>query len=96
MRFTLKSKREPHYPIACDAHNCLKKEIEMRFELVKDIKYEPKLVYDNCIIDNSFALHQSSKEGVKACVPSGYLFELILCCHNPFFNNQLFCLLFLF
>jgi uncharacterized protein C1orf43 homolog len=86
MRFTLKSKREPHYPIACDAHNCLKKEIEMRFELVKDIKYEPKLVYDNCTMDNSFPLHHSSKEEVGQCISSEYFFIVINC----------FCLIFFY
>ena len=47
MRFTLKSKREPHYSIGFDAHKSLKKEIERRFAIVKDIKYEPKLINDN-------------------------------------------------
>lgn len=43
MRFALKGKRGPHFPIAADAPKSIRKEIERRIDLVKDIKFEPKL-----------------------------------------------------
>lgn len=44
MRFALKSRRGPHFPIASDAPKSMRKEIERRLDLVKDIKYEPRLI----------------------------------------------------
>lgn len=46
MRFALKSRRGPHVPIATDAPKQLRKEIERRFEVVKEIKFEPVLLND--------------------------------------------------
>lgn len=43
MRFALKSRRGPHFPIASDAPKSMRKEIERRMDIVKDIKYEPRL-----------------------------------------------------
>ena len=40
MRFALKSRRGPHVPIASDAPKGLRKEIERRLDVVKDIKLE--------------------------------------------------------
>lgn len=44
MRFALKSRRGPHVPIASDAPKGLRKEIERRLDVVKDIKLEPQLL----------------------------------------------------
>lgn len=44
MRFALKSRRSPHIPVATDAPKSLRKEIERRLDVVKDIKYEPRLI----------------------------------------------------
>ena len=47
MRFALKSRRGPHVPIAADAPKYLRKEIDRRLEVVKDIKLEPRLINEN-------------------------------------------------
>lgn len=44
MRFALKSRRGPHVPIASDAPKGLRKEIERRLDVVKDIKLDPQLL----------------------------------------------------
>ena len=44
MRFALKSRRAPHFPIASDAPKHLRKEIERRLDAVKDIKSDPLLL----------------------------------------------------
>ena len=51
MRFALKSRRGPHFPIASDAPKHLRKEIERRLDVVKDIKLHPVLVKENEDID---------------------------------------------
>lgn len=43
MRFALKSRRGPHFPIASDAPKHLRKEIERRLDAVKDIRHDPIL-----------------------------------------------------
>lgn len=43
MRFALKSRRGPHFPIASDAPKHLRKEIERRLDVVKDIRSDPIL-----------------------------------------------------
>ncbi len=44
MRFALKSPNGPHISIARDAPKHLKLEIDRRLNIVRDIKYEPKLL----------------------------------------------------
>lgn len=44
MRFALKSRRGPHFPIASDAPKHLRKEIERRLDVVKDIRTDPLLL----------------------------------------------------
>ena len=51
MRFALKSRRGPHFPIASDAPKHLRKEIERRLDVVKDIKLHPVLVKEDEDID---------------------------------------------
>ena len=47
MRFALKSRRGPHVPIAAEAPKYLRKEIDRRLEVVRDIKHEPKLITES-------------------------------------------------
>ena len=44
MRFALKSRRGPHFPIGFESPKHLKQEIERRIEAVACTKYEPKLL----------------------------------------------------
>lgn len=46
MRFALKSRRGPHFPIASDAPKYLRKEIERRLDAVKDIRWDPLLLHE--------------------------------------------------
>ena len=46
MRFALKNRRGPHMPIGSDAPKHLRKEIERRLDLVKEIKLDPVLIKD--------------------------------------------------
>jgi hypothetical protein len=47
MRFALKSRRGPHFPIASDAPKHLRREIERRLDVVKDIKTDPILLRED-------------------------------------------------
>lgn len=47
----MKSRRGPHFPIASDAPKHLRKEIERRLDVVKDIKLHPVLVKEDEDID---------------------------------------------
>ena len=53
MRFALKSRRGPHFPIAADAPRHLRKEIERRLDAVKEVRFEPRLLspQDNDSLD---------------------------------------------
>lgn len=44
MRFALKSRRGPHVPIASDGPKGLRKEIERRLDVVKEIKLDPQVL----------------------------------------------------
>lgn len=44
IRFTLKNRRSPHIPIGDEAPKQLKREIDRRLDLVKEIQYEPLLI----------------------------------------------------
>jgi len=61
MRFALKSRRGPHIPIAADAPKHLRKEIDRRFEIVKEIKFEPKLVDDELLPEQVAANNDDGK-----------------------------------
>src|SRR5215475_5937959 len=61
MRFALKSRRGPHIPIAPDAPRYLRKEIDRRLEIVKEIKFEPKLIE----IDEPESANQGGESQVK-------------------------------
>ena len=50
MRFALKSRRGPHFPIASDAPKHLRKEIERRIDVVKDIRCDPRLLKDDAVV----------------------------------------------
>lgn len=58
-RFTLKNRRGPHYPIGMNAPKFLKKEIERRLLLTREIKTEPLLING----ENQFHEFQSTNEG---------------------------------
>jgi hypothetical protein len=55
MRFALKSRRGPHVPLAVDASKQIKREIDRRFDVVKDIKFEPCLVHDEDVLEDNEA-----------------------------------------
>lgn len=57
--FTLKNRRGPHYPIGANATKFLKKEIERRLILTKEIKTEPMLISG----DNQFHEFRSTDDG---------------------------------
>ena len=59
IRFTLKNRRGPHYPIGLNAPKFLKKEIERRLLLTTEIKTEPLLING----ENQFHEFQSTNEG---------------------------------
>lgn len=59
IRFTLKNRRGPHYPIGANASKFLKKEIERRLLLTKEIKTEPLLING----ENQFNEFQPKDEG---------------------------------
>lgn len=59
IRFTLKNRRGPHYPIGLNAPKFLKKEIERRLLLTREIKTEPLLING----ENQFHEFQSTNEG---------------------------------
>jgi len=58
IRFTLKSRRGPHYPIGTNAPKFLKREIDRRLHLTKEIKMEPLLISG----DNQFHEFQTTDE----------------------------------
>lgn len=60
IRFTLKNRRGPHYPIGLNAPKFLKKEIERRLMLTKEIKTEPLLING----ENQFYEFQTNDEGL--------------------------------
>jgi len=47
MRFALRSRRGPHFPIGHDAKKSIKKEIERRLDCISKIAYEPQLIWDD-------------------------------------------------
>ncbi|RWS28081.1 hypothetical protein B4U80_04245 [Leptotrombidium deliense] len=46
MRFALKTRRGPHFPIGFESPKHLKREIERRFEVVANTKQEPQLIHN--------------------------------------------------
>ena len=54
MRFALKSRRSPLVPIAPDAPKALRKEIERRLDVVKDIRHEPRLIDESTLSEGMF------------------------------------------
>ncbi|XP_058800687.1 protein C1orf43 homolog [Phymastichus coffea] len=55
MRFTIRSRRGPYTPIACDTNNFLKKEIDRRIRTLPKIQYEPD-VKDFKTIRNTYRI----------------------------------------
>ncbi|KAJ8664979.1 hypothetical protein QAD02_006641 [Eretmocerus hayati] len=58
MRFSLRSRRGPHTPIAYDTEKALRKEIERRIQVIPRIQFEPHL--QECYQRSLDACHQSS------------------------------------
>ena len=56
MRFALKSRRGLHFPIASDAPKYLRKEIERRLDVVKDIRHDPQLLPADFVIPSDASL----------------------------------------
>ena len=67
MRFALKSRRGPHFPIAADAPRHLRKEIERRLDAVKEVRFEPRLLSPQ--EDDSLDRLLDSGSGLTAGVP---------------------------
>lgn len=59
IRFTLKNRRGPHYPIGLNAPKFLKKEIERRLLITNEIKTEPLLING----ERQFHEFQSTNDG---------------------------------
>ncbi|XP_044735177.1 protein C1orf43 homolog [Chrysoperla carnea] len=58
MRFTLRSRRGPHFPIGHDIKKSLKREIERRIDLIPKIVYEPELLTSG---DDKYILYRGQQ-----------------------------------
>ncbi|RWS17202.1 hypothetical protein B4U79_10824 [Dinothrombium tinctorium] len=68
MRFTLKTRRGPHFPIGVESPKHLKREIERRFQVVSQTKHEPTLIQDqngHTVDSHSKCLSDSQQTSVE-------------------------------